>query len=213
MAAHFARSIQPRRTLSQREIRLLLEDTGRLPSVLDFRDHTIFALMLATGIRAMEAAALRWSDVLLKTGPRRVVTLRKVKGGRRGKKPAELEVRVPRSVGLKIVKLRSMMAKADYNVGPLDPVFQSTHRKAISTRSILSQFKVWQKRAGFEREFVLHELRHTAIMMAYRASGNDVEATRRFARHRDLATTQDYLHAADDTMDAISASIEDMLLV
>lgn len=207
--ANFARSFEPRRTMTGAEIRRLLDVTGEHAAIWDFRDHVMFSLMLATGIRCCEVRALRWSDVVkIDEGKaKRIVTLRKVKGGTRGRPRAELEVRVPKPVGLKIEALRREMRKRGYSTAASEPVFQSNRRTAISKRAIQKRFVEWQEWAKFDRQFVLHELRHTAIMMAYEASGHDIEATRRFARHRDIKTTQEYLHASDDTMDQISRGI------
>lgn len=211
MARHFARSVEPRRTLSRDEIHALLETSGKERRVEHFRDHTMYAMMIATGIRSCEARALRWGDVMLRSGPRKVVTLPHVKGGVAGKLQIELEVRVPKMVGRKLRTLRNLMIDADYQTGDDDPVFQSNQRSAMSKRAVIKQFNAWQDRAGFERRFVLHELRHTAIMLAYRTSGNDAVAAQRFARHRSFETTRKYLHATDDTMNEISDSIASML--
>jgi len=61
-------------------------------------------------------------------------------------------------------------------------------RRRISPRRVQFAFRTWQVRAGFDRLYPLHALRHTAITAVYRAS-RDLFLAQRFARHASPLTT------------------------
>ena len=58
-------------------------------------------------------------------------------------------------------------------------------------------FKSWQVKAGFDRLYPLHALRHTAVTNVYRAS-RDLFLAQRFARHVSPLTTIVYTHPSDE---------------
>ena len=60
-------------------------------------------------------------------------------------------------------------------------------------------FKRWQERAGFDRTFNFHALRHTACTNLYRAS-RDIRLTQRFARHKTITSTAIYTHPTDEDL-------------
>ncbi len=66
-------------------------------------------------------------------------------------------------------------------------------------RMVRHGFGVWQKRAGFERHFNFHVLRHSAITHIYRRT-KDIRLAQRFARHKSITTTSIYTHASDDDL-------------
>jgi integrase len=60
-------------------------------------------------------------------------------------------------------------------------------------------FRIWQVRAGFDRLYPFHALRHTAITNVYRAS-RDLFLAQRFARHVSPLTTIVYTHVSDEEL-------------
>ncbi|MGH9867997.1 MAG: tyrosine-type recombinase/integrase [Candidatus Polarisedimenticolia bacterium] len=61
------------------------------------------------------------------------------------------------------------------------------------------RFAWWQARAGFNRRYNFHALRHSAVTNVYRASRN-LFLAQRFARHASPLTTIIYTHPADEEL-------------
>jgi integrase len=57
----------------------------------------------------------------------------------------------------------------------------------------------WQRKAGFDRVYGFHALRHTAVTSAYRMT-HDLFLAQRFARHASPLTTVCYTHPSDEDM-------------
>lgn len=192
------------RTLTDAEVASLMKATGE--HVGGFRDHVLFALALETGLREHELLALNWADVCGAGGePRRIVRLTIFKGAGRAK-AADLkaqEVRLSEKTGAKLARLRAVSARDGLPAGDGDAVF-ATVRGRMAERTARHVFKVWQKRAGFDREFTFHELRHTAITRIYRASGGDIRLAQRAARHKRVTTTERYTHASDEALSRVA---------
>jgi integrase/recombinase XerC len=71
--------------------------------------------------------------------------------------------------------------------------------RRISKRLVQVLFRAWQVRAGFDRPYPFHALRHTAVTNVYRAS-RDLFLAQRFARHASPLTTVIYTHASDEDL-------------
>ena len=67
----------------------------------------------------------------------------------------------------------------------------------LSTRQVRHAFQLWQERAGFERRFSFHSVRHSAITNIYEGT-RDIRLAQRFARHKSIITTQIYTHPTDE---------------
>ncbi len=99
-----------------------------------------------------------------------------------------------------LVKLRRFWRhKATRREGfrPGDPLFCSQSRCRISPRRVQFAFRTWQVKAGFDRLYPFHALRHTAVTNVYRAS-RDLFLAQRFARHVSPLTTINYTHPSDE---------------
>jgi len=68
-----------------------------------------------------------------------------------------------------------------------------------SPRAAQWRFGWWQERAGFDRGYGFHALRHSAVTNVYRAS-RDLFLAQRFARHVSPLTTVIYTHPSDEEM-------------
>ena len=82
---------------------------------------------------------------------------------------------------------------------PEDPLLCSQSRTRISPRRVQFAFRTWQMKAGFDRHYPFHGLRHTAVTNVYRAS-RDLFLAQRFARHVSPLTTTVYTHPSDQEM-------------
>lgn len=196
MSAYADSITRPARTLTESEQRLLLKVTGQR---LDgFRDHVIYSLALGTGLREHEILALDVSDIYDDSGKaKRRVALRVFK--RSTSEPMPQEVLLPDLVRAKLDKLLAARKRAGDNITPESPVFISRLGRRLSARQLRHGFTIWQQRAGFERRFNFHALRHTACTNLYRQS-RDLRLTQRFARHKSVLTTSIYTHPSDEEL-------------
>ena len=83
--------------------------------------------------------------------------------------------------------------------GPPDPLLCSQSRVRISKRRVQFAWRQWQVKAGFDRLYSFHSIRHTSITSVYRAS-HDLLLAQRFARHVSPLTTTVYKHPSDEEM-------------
>lgn len=162
----------------------------------DPRDHTLYSMALGTGLRLRELLGLNVGDVTTdgrEVRHRVVLDPATTKGGRKG------EVFFPARL---IVKLRRFLAWKRRAAQPLEPdapLFLSSHRRRLSPRAAQWRFAWWQRRAGFDRHYGFHQLRHSAVTNVYRAS-RDLFLAQRFARHASPLTTVVYTHPSDEDM-------------
>jgi site-specific recombinase XerD len=127
--------------------------------------------------------------------PRNRVRLRPeiAKNGRAG------DVFLPDALLVKFRRFWRHKATRREGLQPGDPLFCSQSRTRISPRRIQFAFRTWQVKAGFDRLYPFHALRHTAVTNVYRAS-RDLFLAQRFARHVSPLTTTVYTHPSDQEM-------------
>ena len=194
MPAYAAAIARPPRTLTEIELARLLKVTGEHRE--GFRDHVIFALALGTGLREHELTALDVGDVLHDDGRiRRRIALRTFK--RSSNEPATQEVFLPDAVWYKLAKFIGWKKTSREGLGADSPLFISRRGTRIATRTLRYLFRLWQERAGLDRPFNFHALRHTALTNAYRAT-RDIRLVQRIARHKSVDTTTIYAAPSDE---------------
>ena len=127
--------------------------------------------------------------------PRRRMLLRReiAKGGKAG------DVFLPDALMPKLLCFWSYKRRSGENLEADSPLFCNQSRTRISKRRVQMAFKAWQRRAGFDRLYPLHALRHTAVTNVYRAS-RDLFLAQRFARHVSPLTTTVYTHVSDEEL-------------
>jgi integrase len=175
-------------TLTTDEQRLILRAT-----VGNVRDHIIFSMALGTGLRLAEIVGLNVGDVFAPDGTPRVrVRVRKeiAKGGRAA------DVFLPDRLVAKLRRLWRWKRDRCQDVAPDAPLFCNQSRRRISKRRVQFAWTTWQRRAGFDRAYGFHALRHTAVTNVYQAS-RDLFLVQRFARHASPLTTTIYTHPSD----------------
>jgi len=178
-------------TLIHSEQKAILRATARNP-----RDHLTYSLALGTGLRLAEIVGLDVGDVYAPDGrPRNRLRIRPeiAKGGRTG------DVFLPDALMGKLRKFWAHKARRGEGLQPADPLFCSQSRTRISKRRVQFAFRTWQVKAGFDRLYPFHALRHTAVTNVYRAS-RDLFLAQRFARHASPLTTTIYTHPSDQEM-------------
>ncbi len=178
-------------TLTHSEQKAILRATAGNP-----RDHLIYSLALGTGLRLAEIVGLQVGDVYTPEGrPRNRLRIRPeiAKGGRTG------DVFLPDALTGKLRRFWAHKATRREGLQPGDPLFCSQSRVRISKRRVQFAFRTWQVKAGFDRLYPFHALRHTAVTNVYRAS-RDLFLAQRFARHVSPLTTTVYTHPSDEEL-------------
>jgi site-specific recombinase XerC len=178
-------------TLTTDEQRVILRATAG-----NIRDHTIISLALGTGLRLSEIVGLNVGDVFAPDGKPRVrVRVRKeiAKGGRAA------DVFLPDRLVSKLKRFWRWKRDRREELAPDAPLFLSQSRHRISKRRVQHAWTEWQRRAGFDRAYGFHALRHSAVTNVYRAS-RDLFLAQRFARHVSPLTTTVYTHPSDQDL-------------
>lgn len=138
-------------------------------------------IALSTALRVSEIVRLNAQDLLNGHGVKQIIKV-KVKGGRRE--------RVYLTQGTRLAIEAYLDGRTE------GPLFIRNKRRWSRTRV----WEAWHKAqvdAGVEEPFRFHDLRHTAITRFYERY-RDIEATRVFARHSSIVTTQIYTHIRED---------------
>jgi site-specific recombinase XerD len=94
---------------------------------------------------------------------------------------------------------RKAKVKRGEDLDPGAPLFCNQSRRRVSKRRMQFLWRTWQQRAGFDRLYSLHALRHTSVRAVYRKT-RDLFLAQRFARHVSPLTTTIYTHPSDDEM-------------
>ena len=178
-------------TLTTDEQRLILRATAG-----NVRDHTIISLALGTGLRLAEVVGLDVGDVFASDGTPRVrvrVRAAIAKGGR----PAD--VFLPDRLVTKLKRFWRWKRQRGEDLAPDAPLFANQSGRRISKRRVQHAWSGWQRRAGFDRTYGFHSLRHSSITNVYKAT-KDLFLAQRFARHASPLTTTVYTHPSDQEM-------------
>lgn len=193
--------LDPSKFLSPEEAKRLLETArkrakeavaqGRKVAV---RDYFITDLALSTGLRVMEIAQLKCSDVFLRE-PMCMLLVRKGKGGKK-----------------RIVRFNGVFKRhyAEYiqwkqSVGePTGPgdflILSSNTGTHMTTRALEKVFKRTAARAGLPKHYSIHCLRHTYACELYRASGYNLRLVQKQLGHAHIGTTQVYADVMEPDM-------------
>ncbi|ADK85191.1 integrase family protein [Desulfarculus baarsii DSM 2075] len=167
--------------------RLLKELKGRT----DFsalRDRAMIEVLLGTGIRLGELAALDMDDIDLDAKHLRV----RAKGNVPQVKFIKTDLRT---------LLRRYLAERRRHGRPeMEALFLSNRDGRLCQRQIANRLAHWLRKAGIEKELTPHGLRHTFATHLYSAT-NDLLVVQRALGHRDVSTTQVYTHLVDGQLE------------
>ena len=196
MSFYISNISTPHRTLTESEQRRLLSVTSERRD--GYRDHVLYSMALATGLREHELAGLEVGDVFEPDGKaRKRILLRVFK--RSSDSPAQQDVMVPEALRAKLEKFWGWKTWERESLAPSAPLFASNRGTRMSTRQLRHGFAVWQRRAGFDRHVSFHVLRHSACSAVYHKT-KDIRLTQRFARHKSILTTAVYSHPTDEDL-------------
>ena len=178
-------------TLTADEQKLILRATAKHP-----RDHLIISMALGTGLRLGELVGLNVGDVFAPDGtPKTRLRVRReiAKGGRAG------DVFLPDRLVTKLERSWKWKKRNGEGLDSASPLFCAQSRRRLSKRRVQFAWREWQRRAGFDRLYPFHAIRHSAVTNVYRAT-RDLFLAQRFARHASPLTTTVYTHPSDEEM-------------
>jgi integrase/recombinase XerC len=167
--------------------RLLKELKGRT-DFSTLRDRAMIEVLLGTGIRLGELAALDLDDIDLDAKHLRV----RAKGNVPQVKFIKTDLRT---------LLRRYLAERRRHGRPeMEALFLSNRDDRLCQRQIANRLAHWLRKAGIEKELTPHGLRHTFATHLYGAT-NDLIVVQRALGHRDVSTTQIYTHLVDGQLE------------
>ncbi|AMV72368.1 tyrosine recombinase XerC [Desulfuromonas carbonis] len=167
--------------------RLLKELKGR-SDFSALRDRAMIEVLLGTGIRLGELAALDMDDIDLDAKHLRV----RAKGNVPQVKFIKTDLRT---------LLRRYLAERRRHGRPeMEALFLSNRDGRLCQRQIANRLAHWLRKAGIEKELTPHGLRHTFATHLYGAT-NDLLVVQRALGHRDVSTTQIYTHLVDGQLE------------
>ncbi len=115
------------------------------------------------------------------------------KGGRAG------DVFLPDRLVTKLARYWKWKKRRGERLDPDAPIFCAQSGRRLSKRRVQFAWRQWQERAGFDRLYPFHCLRHSSITNVYRTT-RDLFLAQRFARHVSPLTTTVYTHPSDEEM-------------
>lgn len=178
----------PRRDiLTKEEIRSLYNAADE--TILGLRDRAILSIYYGCGLRSKEGQFLALSDVLL---DRKLIYVRKGKQYR--------ERYVP-FVGNQLTdfKLYLKQCRPQLTTDKTQNWFLLNNRgNQVSASFLLERVKRLVKLAGINKETGLHTLRHS-IATHLMQSGMKIESISQFLGHKNIDSTQRYIHLAHET--------------
>ncbi len=182
----------PPRAIAGDDVRRLLK-TGAAAAATDERarrDHALFALLDAAGLRIGEALAREVGDVDLKGC---TIRLRVTKGNR----PAVIAIPAPaRPV------LRGLIGERAGG-----PLFVGRGGRAVGRRHVLRRLRGWLARAGVDGRATLHGFRHGFAQRLYDKT-RDLLATADALRHASVTSTVVYSRIGPKTASEAVATRE-----
>ena len=173
--------------LTAEKKRLLKEIKGRT-DFSTLRDRAMIEVLLGTGIRLGELAALDMDDIDLDAKHLRV----RAKGNVPQVKFIKTDLRT---------LLRRYLAERRRHGRPeMEALFLSNRDGRLCQRQIANRLAHWLRKAGIEKDLTPHGLRHTFATHLYGAT-NDLLVVQRALGHRDVSTTQIYTHLVDGQLE------------
>lgn len=170
--------------------------TGRKPfaragSVDGRRALMVCQLLLASGMRIGELAALRLKDTPTVTGYNAIIIYRG-KGDQDRTVPIDENVAADLDRYIRTVRGKTM-PRHHRRSDARRVVFYSQKKKPVTTRGLAWIIRSKAAKAGLARTVTPHMFRHTYASMAL-AAGHDIKTVQALLGHTDIKTTSLYLH-------------------
>ena len=175
----------PHTALQREEARALLGAIDR-STALGKRDYALIMLLLRTGIRRSEAAALTLGDLSMEQGYH-VAIIRHGKGNKRGFAKLPIEVKQAIDAYLEAVERTEACAEAPLFVG----FRKGDHPQEMPVSGTLIERVVKERAKAIGVTMSPHGMRVSFITLAFEG-GADLTLVQDAARHRDPRTTRRY---------------------
>lgn len=177
--------------LTKEECKVLLGsiDTS---TILGYRNKTILVLALTTALRKSEIINIKIKHITSHTGYD-VVKVRR-KGGKEDIVKLQGNVLAMINEYIKLTKRNKSPSSEEYLF--IGHGANGNNKEKLDSSTLNYMIKRVCKNAGIDKDLRVHSTRHTAITLAILA-GATVEKVRDFAAHKNLATTNRYIHSID----------------
>jgi integrase/recombinase XerC len=172
---------KPPEHLRSAEVRALFSALRRSHGPTARRDCMLFSLLLGTGLRLGSLVKVQVSNLDLK---RRYIRI-KAKGG------VDRKAHFNSNLGR---RLKTYITASGFHSE--DPLFPSRKGGHLSCRQVQLRFKYWLEKAGVDRRYTVHSLRHTFAMNLYQKTG-DLRLVQTALGHKRITTTEIYARADD----------------
>lgn len=179
---------QPPRFLTAAEKKRLLKTLKGQAGFTALRDRVMLEVLLGTGIRLGELAALDIDDIDLDAKHLRV----RAKGN-------VMQVKFIKT-DLRRLLRRYLAERRRLGAPGVEALFLSNRGTRLCQRQISNRVGHWLKKAGIDKHLTPHGLRHTFATHLYSAT-NDLLVVQRALGHRDISTTQIYTHLVDGRLE------------
>lgn len=173
--------VAPPKALSDYEVQRLMDVLRAAKDEAGKRDHALFGLMLATGIRIGSALALRVGDVNLRDG---TIELGSMKGGT----PQRIHLN---ATALLVIATQVIGKPDDFLFGA-----DGDRRRPLGRRHAARRLKMWLARAEIAKQASPHSLRHTFATRLLDET-RDVTVVQKALLHRSIGSTMVYAAVAD----------------
>jgi len=177
--------------LTKDECKVLLEsiDTS---TILGHRNKTILVLALTTALRKSEIINIKIKHITTYTGYDVVKVMRK--GGKGDIVKLQGNVLTMINSYIKLTKRDTLTNGEEYLF--IGHSTNGNNKEKLNSSTLNYMIKRVCTNAGLDKHLRVHSTRHTAITLAILA-GATVEKVRDFAAHKNLATTNRYIHSVD----------------
>jgi site-specific recombinase XerD len=177
--------------LTKEECKVLL-DSIDTSTILGYRNKTILALALTTALRKSEIINIKIKNITTYTGYDIVKVIRK--GGKEDVVKLQRNVIDMINEYIKLTKRTKLSNCEEYLF--IGHGANGNNKEKLDSSTLNYMIKKVCKNAGIDKDLRVHSTRHTAITLAILA-GATVEKVRDFAAHKNLATTNRYIHSVD----------------
>ncbi|MBZ9635790.1 tyrosine-type recombinase/integrase [Clostridium sp. FP1] len=177
--------------LTKEECKVLLSSIDTT-TILGHRNKTILVLALTTALRKSEIINIKIKHVTTYTGYD-VVKVRR-KGGKEDIVKLQKNVLVMINEYILLTKRNKLYSGEEYLF--IGHSSNGKNKEKLDASTLNYMIKKVCKNAGIDKKLQVHSTRHTAITLAI-LEGATVEKVRDFAAHKNLATTNRYIHSVD----------------
>ncbi len=189
-------------TLSKPEIRQLLSAIN-LRSPFGQRDYLLIMFLFQTGLRVGECSGLIVTHVATRDGNsrQRLQLPAFICKGSRGR-----VIVLNQTARACVEKLLAFNRSRGFSVAPAAPLFQNRKHGPLSVRSIQKLIKGYREAADLDVCATPHSFRHSHASELL-AAGATLPAVQSLLGHRNIASTQAYVHVSDAQLTEAAALI------